>query len=119
MTRRKFGEVHDGVEQRLVFAPARAGNGAGGGVESLANRVLALGGGGGDEVLRKRVGVVRGLVDFDRAAGKNAMASLVLPALMPPNSTRNDLAVEQRDHPAHRTHEALGGLPRQYMFLAQ
>src|SRR5882724_4857440 len=40
--RRPFSQVDYGVEQRFVFAPARAGNGTGGGVEILANLFLSL-----------------------------------------------------------------------------
>ena len=39
--RRAFGQVDDRVEQRFVFAPARAGNGARGGIESFANLLFS------------------------------------------------------------------------------
>ena len=41
--RRKFREIHHGIKQRGVFAPARAGNGARGGIKGFANLVLAFG----------------------------------------------------------------------------
>ncbi len=40
--RRKFREVHDCVEQRFIFPPARSGNGARGGIERFANLMFAL-----------------------------------------------------------------------------
>ena len=40
--RRKFGEVDNGIQQFFVFAPARTRHGSGGGVERLANPLLAL-----------------------------------------------------------------------------
>ena len=51
--RREFGEVDDGVEQRLVFAPARTWDGAGGSVERLANTMFAVGRTDGDGTLRE------------------------------------------------------------------
>src|ERR1019366_46372 len=41
---RKFRQIDDGRNQRLVFAPARSGNGASGRVERFADRLLPLGG---------------------------------------------------------------------------
>ena len=41
--RGKLGQIHDRIEQRLIFAPARPGNGARRGVERLANLMLAFG----------------------------------------------------------------------------
>src|SRR6201984_2395561 len=41
--RRKFGKIDDGCDQGLVFAPARARNGASRGVERFADHMLALG----------------------------------------------------------------------------
>ena len=40
--RRPLGQIDHGVEQRLVFAPARAGNGASGSVECFANLLFSL-----------------------------------------------------------------------------
>ena len=40
----KFRQIDDGRDQRLVFAPARAGDGASRRVERFANHLLALGG---------------------------------------------------------------------------
>ena len=42
-SRRPLGEIHDCIQQRCVFAPSRAGNGAGCGIERFANLLLALG----------------------------------------------------------------------------
>ncbi len=42
--RRTLREIDDRVEQRLVFAPARAGNGSRGGIERFADALLAVGG---------------------------------------------------------------------------
>ncbi len=104
-----LGQVDNRVEQGLVFAPARAGNRAGGGVEGLADAVLALGGGGGDEVLRQRGGVVGGLVDFDGAAGEDAMAFAGVAGGDASEFDGDDLVVEEGDHPADGADEALGG----------
>ena len=40
--RRPFGQIDDGIEQDFVFAPARAGNGASGGVQRFANLLFSL-----------------------------------------------------------------------------
>ncbi len=52
--RRKFREVDDRVEQRLVFAPARAGNSARRCVERFANALLALSRAGDDRAVGQR-----------------------------------------------------------------
>ena len=40
--RRKLGQIDDGREQRLIFAPARSGDGASRGVKRLADYLFAL-----------------------------------------------------------------------------
>ncbi len=106
---RALGQIHYGVEQRFVFAPTRAGNSTGGGVKGLADTMLALGGSGGNEILRQRCGVIRGLVDFDCAAGENAVAFAGAARDDASEFDRDDLGVQERDHPAERADEALGG----------
>ena len=56
----------DGFDQRFVFAPARAGDGAGGGVESLADDMAALGDVDDDFGGAQGLGVVVGRGDDDR-----------------------------------------------------
>ena len=41
--RGKFSQVYYAFKERLIFAPARSGNGARGSIESFANLMLALG----------------------------------------------------------------------------
>ena len=105
--RRKFGEIDDGVEQILVFAPARAGDGARGGVERFADCCSRSAAAGQHRACRQRRRRNRrrasmaprpttGCDGPRDAAGANAG-----------KLERHDFAVEQGHQPAHRAHEAL------------
>ncbi len=99
----------DGFDQRLVFAPARAGDGAGGGVQCLAYALTALGdvddNFGGAESLR----VVAGGGDGDRGFSvQDAMAAGDAAGGDAGDFERNDFRVEQGHDPAHGPHKALG-----------
>ncbi len=107
---RELRQVDDGVEQRLVFTPAGAGNGAGGNVEIFTDALLALGCAGDDRSLGQRGDVVRRHADGQRTVRQNAMAFAGAAGANAGKLQRHHFAVQQRDQPAHRAHEALGRL---------
>ena len=118
--RRKLRQVDDRVEQRLVFAPARAGDRSRRRVERLANALLALGRADDDGASGQRGGIIR------RAARWSAVRTtecddlaLVSPARMPANSSGttspSSSVTSQRSGRTKRSAD----LPRQYMLLAQ
>ncbi len=104
-----LGEMDDSLDERLIFTPARAGNGAGRGVESLADRMPALGHIGDDKCLAQRFGVVCSLVDdHRRLAVQHAMAAACIPGGDPRDLQWNNRRIHQRDQPAHRPDKTLG-----------
>ncbi len=108
--RRPFGQVDHGVEQRLVFAPARAGNGASGGVESLANLLFSLLATEDPGFLQRLDIWGSGAGNRDRSVGQNSMSARLVSGANAIELQRDDVAIEHGHQPAHRTHEALAGL---------
>src|SRR5271170_3728330 len=99
--------MRDGVDQRVVFAPAEAGNSTGGCVERLADSVAAgLDFGkniGGLELLQ----ILRGMSDLDGLiAMQDSMAEGLVAGSDSGELDRNHLVVEQCEQPAHRANEA-------------
>ena len=108
--RRKLRQIHDRIEQRFIFSPARAGNRACRGIESLSNLVLAL---TAAQHLRRSqaLEIYRTcLRNRHRAIAQNPMSARSLPCPNAVKLQRNRLPIEHRDQPAYRTHEALVGL---------
>ena len=107
--RRRFGEVDDGVEQFLVFAPARAGDGASGIVEGFADGVLALGVAGQDAGGAQLGARIRRARRAETGAGgQDSMSARGAAGGDAAEFEGDDLVVEQGDEPAHGTDEALG-----------
>ena len=66
----------DGFDQRLIFAPARAGNGAGGFIESFANFLAPRGNIDLNKYAAQFFGVVLWCIDDDRRFSvQNAVAA--------------------------------------------
>ncbi len=107
---RKLREVDHRVEQRFVFTPARAGDGARRRVERFANLMFAF---SAPQNFRRsqRINVSRSSPrNRDCTIGQDAMSTRLLPCLNAIELERNRLSIEHRDQPPHRTHEALGRL---------
>ena len=105
--------------KRLVFTPARAGDGASGGVERLANCVLAFG-------AAQNLGAAQRIDVGYSGAGIAQLRSArircpreYVPGANAVELKRNDLAVEHGHQPAHRADENFRCGLRQYMFLGQ
>ena|SRR5947199_4990863 len=91
--RRKFCQVHDGTEQWIVFAPARAGNRTRRGIERFANLRFALRT-AEDFCETQRIDIGRAcLRNRDDAVGKNPMSPRSLPCSHAVELERNRLAV--------------------------
>ncbi len=101
--------MEDGIDERLVFAPARAGDGARGLVEGLADFLFSLGDVDDDVGRAQCFGVGRRLVDDDRRVPvKYAMAAAGVAGGDAGDFERDDGGVEQCDDPADGADEALG-----------
>ena len=117
--RRKFGQVHDRIEQRLVFAPARAGNGPRRGIESLANLMLAFTAPQNfGRAQRINVGRSGPRNRHRRHRSESGARANCFPARMPSNSSGivspSSIATSQR---TGRTKRSFG--LRQYIFFGQ
>ena len=118
--RGEFRKVDDGVEQRLVFAPARAWNGARRGIERFADALLAVGGADGDKTLREARDVVDGTVDRrPTPLDRMRWPSLVCCRRMPANSTGTTCSSSSETIQRTGRTKRSADLPRQYMLLAQ
>ena len=105
--RRSFGEIDDGIEQSLIFSPARAGDLTHCGVEGFADLVLALGVAGQHIGGAQLVGIFGGRGEWDRSRGKDAMPAGGAAGGDAAELERHNIVIKKRDEPAHGAHEAL------------
>ncbi len=97
------------LDERLVFAPARAGDGASGLVEGLADGLAALCRINDDEGFAQHFGVVLRSANHDRRfAVQHAVAAAGVAGGDACDFERNDGRVKQSDDPADGAHKALG-----------
>ena len=101
---RKFREVHDRSQKRVVVAPACAGDGTGSGIERFADRMFAFGG-AQNSYSAQGLNVGAGLGDDDVFTTKDAMSARCLAGADPEDLHWDHLFVEQRDQPPYRTNK--------------
>ena len=105
---RPFGQMNDGFNQRLVFAPSSAGDSARGRVERLANGLPAFGYIDDDIGFAQFFSVtLRKIKPHGVGAVQNAMAAAGVTRLDAGNLQWDNGRIEQRNDPADGPHIAL------------